>query len=251
MLTIEGINKSFKSLRVLRDVSLKVQPGERHVIIGPNGAGKTTLFNCITGSQRIDAGRIYLGGEEITHFPSHRRVHLGLARTFQKNNLFGTLTVEQNIHLAVAATKPYRSRLFKPLSRYRDLREETEELLRRWKLTDRRNVRVNNLSYGEQRLLELVLALASRPRILLLDEPTSGMSPAETLETVALIQNLPGTMALLVIEHDMEVVFSIADRLTVLHHGEMIASGTPEEIRSNEMVKRIYFGGGAKIGAGA
>ncbi|MBX6394371.1 MAG: ABC transporter ATP-binding protein [Alicyclobacillaceae bacterium] len=249
MLKIEGLCKNFKTLKVLQQVSLEVLPGERHVIIGPNGAGKTTLFNCITGNLPIDAGKIYLDGKEISALPAHHRVHLGMSRTFQKNNLFGNLTVEENIHLAIAARKPYRFRIFKPMTTYRDLVRETRDLLEQWGLADRRNVKVNHLSYGEQRLLEVVLALACEPRLLLLDEPTSGMSPVETLETVEMIQKLPRTVTLLVIEHDMEVVFSIADTLTVLHHGEVIASGTPEEIRSNETVKQIYFGGGAKAGA--
>jgi branched-chain amino acid transport system ATP-binding protein len=249
LLKVENISKSFGTLNVLQNVSLEVQPGERHVIIGPNGAGKTTLFNCMTNHLAINAGAIYLEGKKINTIPANKLVHLGLSRTFQKNNLFGQLTVEENIQLALAATKPYRYQVIKSLSRYSDIKKETNEILEKWKISHRRHIKIDNLSYGEQRLLEVLLAMASKPKILLLDEPTSGMSPAETTQTSEMIQNLPRTMTVIVIEHDMEVVFSIADRITVLHHGEVILSGAPEEIRNNEIVKEIYFGGGAKAHA--
>ena len=249
LLKVENISKSFKSLHVLQNVSLEVLPGERHVIIGPNGAGKTTLFNCITSLLPIDSGKVLLDGIEISQLPSHELVHLGLSRTFQKNNLFANLTVEENIHLAIASRKPYKLAVFRALSYYADLKQETAELLEQWDIAARRDVKVMDLSYGEQRLLEVLLALASKPQILLLDEPTSGMSPAETTQTAEMIKKLPRSVAILVIEHDMEVVFSIADRITVLHHGEVILSGTPDEVRNNEQVREIYFGGGAKTHA--
>ncbi|MCL6638029.1 MAG: ABC transporter ATP-binding protein, partial [Alicyclobacillus sp.] len=219
LLRLDGVSKSFGQLHVLRNVSLTVAEGERHVVIGPNGAGKTTLFNCITGVLPINEGAVYLDGQQISKRPPNELVHLGMARTFQKNNLFNNLTVEENIHLAIAARKPYRFQMFKSLRSYADIRRETDELLGQWELGQHRNVPVHSLSYGEQRLLEFLLALASKPRILLLDEPTSGMSPAETAQTAEVIRQLPRSVTLLVIEHDMDVVFSIADRLTVLHHG--------------------------------
>lgn len=249
LLRVEKICKSFKTLQVLNNVSLDAQPGERHVIIGPNGAGKTSLFNAITNQFPIDSGKIYLEDREINKLSSHHLVHLGMSRTFQKNNLFGDLTTEENIHLALVAKKRYRFNVFSPLVKRSDIRQETEEILQQWNLSDRRQMKVKNLSYGEQRLLEVLLALASKPKILLLDEPTSGMSPAETQKTSEMIQKLPRSINLLVIEHDMEVVFAIADRITVLHHGEVILSGPPEKVRNNEMVKEIYFGGGAKLHA--
>lgn len=249
LLKVDNISKSFNTLQVLQNVSLEVQPGERHVIIGPNGAGKTTLFNCITSHLPINSGAVYLEGKEISKIPSHHLVHLGMSRTFQKNNLFGSLTVEENLHLALAATRPYKYQVFHALSTYKDLKKETNEILEQWRISDRKDIVVSNLSYGEQRLLEVLLAMACKPKILLLDEPTSGMSPAETTQTSEMIQSLPRSTTLLVIEHDMEVVFAIADRLTVLHHGEVILSGTPEEIKNNELVKEIYFGGGAKAHA--
>ncbi|WP_346234813.1 ABC transporter ATP-binding protein [Lysinibacillus telephonicus] len=249
LLKVDNISKSFNTLQVLQNVTLDVQPGERHVIIGPNGAGKTTLFNCITGQLPLNSGAVFLEDVEISKLPPNKLVHLGMARTFQKNNLFGDLTVKENLHLALTALKPYRYQLFKPLSNYSDLKKETEELIEQWQISDRQNVKVDKLSYGEQRLLEVLLALASKPKILLLDEPTSGMSPAETAQTSEMIQKLPRSVALLVIEHDMDVVFAIADRITVIHHGEVIFSGTPEEVRNDDTVRQIYFGGGAKAHA--
>ncbi|MED4601224.1 ABC transporter ATP-binding protein [Paenibacillus validus] len=246
LLQVERLSKSYKALQVLKQVHLEVKPEERHVIIGPNGAGKTTLFHCITGVVPMNEGIVRIHGQDVSRMPSHTRVSAGMARTFQKNNLFGKLTIEENLHLAITACKPYRNRLFKPLNQYRDMMEEAEELLTQWNLWERRKRVVNELSYGEQRLLEIMLAIASKPRILLLDEPTSGMSPAETVQTTKLIQGLPRSISLLVIEHDMEVVFSIADRITVLHHGEVFLTGSPDEISGDERVKAIYFGGGAR-----
>jgi branched-chain amino acid transport system ATP-binding protein len=246
LLRVESLDKSFNALRVLREITLSVDAEERHVIIGPNGAGKTTLFNCVMGTIPLSSGKVLLDGKDVGGMPAHRRVPMGMSRTFQKNNLFGRLTVEENVNLAVEARKPYRFGLFKPLAWRRDLAEESEEMLRQWDMWERRDRRVDELSYGEQRLLEVMLAIASRPRVLLLDEPTSGMSPAETSQTIRLIQDLPRSLTLLVIEHDMEVVFAIADRITVLHHGEVFLSGTPDEVRGDERVSEIYFGGGAK-----
>lgn len=244
LLQVERLSKSYKSLQVLKNINLEVKPEERHVIIGPNGAGKTTLLHCITGIVPMNEGTVKLGGKDMSRSPSFARVSAGIARTFQKNNLFDKLTIEENLQLAIAACKPYRNRLFKPLIKYNDMLEEAEDLLLRWNLWERRKRVVNELSYGEQRLLEIILALASKPRILLLDEPTSGMSPAETIQTTKLIQSLPRSISLLVIEHDMEVVFSIADRITVLHHGEVFLTGSPDDIRGDERIKAIYFGGG-------
>ncbi|WP_394233945.1 ABC transporter ATP-binding protein [Niallia oryzisoli] len=246
LLKVEALNKSYGSLHILRDVSFEVQPGERHVFIGPNGAGKTTLFNSITGALPISSGTIKIEEETISDLPEHKRVSHGMSRTFQKNNLFEEMTIEENLQMALLYGKSYRFQFLKPLFRYREIDREVNKLLEEWDIEDRRHVLVKNLSYGEQRLLEMLLAFASKPRLLLLDEPTSGMSPAETKQTIQVIQGLPKTMTLLIVEHDMEVVFSIADRITVLHHGEVYLSGKPEEIRGHEKVREIYFGGGAK-----
>lgn len=251
LLKVEGLNKSFKGLHVLKNITMDVREGERHVIIGPNGAGKSTFIHCISGVLQIDSGTVELNGQKVNGLPSYTRVPSGMSRTFQKNNLFFNLTVEENLHLAITATKKYRYNFFKPHESYNDLLEETKKLLDEWHLWDRRKRIVNELSYGEQRLLEIILALASKPKLLLLDEPTSGMSPAETTHTSKLIQSLPRSVSLLVIEHDMEVVFAIADRITVLHHGEVMLTGSPEEVRNDERVKDIYFGGGAVADAEA
>lgn len=246
LLEVRGVSKSFSGLQVLNDVSLEVAEGERHAIIGPNGAGKTTLFNCITKELPMDSGTIKIQGDVVSDLPPHQLVHLGMSRTFQINNLFGELTVKENIHLAIAAKKDYRFQMFKYLTNYSDIEEETEAILKEWHMLPRADVIVNELSYGEQRLLEIILAMASKPQILLLDEPTSGMSPVETNQTAELIRSFPRSVSLLMIEHDMEVVFSIADKITVLHHGQVVISGEPEEIRNSEHVREIYFGGGAK-----
>lgn len=246
LLSVKGLYKTYGKLEILKNVHLDVQPEERHVVIGPNGAGKTTLFNCITGMVPIDGGSVVMDGRDLTHLPPHLRAKQGLARTFQKNNLFMELSVERNVALAVLAHKPYRHQPLKPLNWYEEVFQETHQLLKEWDLYDRKDRLVNELSYGEQRLLEILLALASKPKLLLLDEPTSGMSPAETQQTIHLIQKLPRSTALLVVEHDMDVVFAIADRITVLHHGEVFASGTPEEVKGNAQVAEIYFGGGAR-----
>lgn len=244
LLKVERLHKSFKGLQVLKDVSLEVHSGERHVIIGPNGAGKTTLFNCITGTLPINEGIVTVNNKQISGLPAYMAVRVGMSRTFQKNNLFGNLNVEENLHLAITACKPYRYNFFKPYYKNNEMLEAAEELLKQWNLWERRFRIVNELSYGEQRLLEVLLALACKPQILLLDEPTSGMSPAETIQTTKLIQSMPRSITLLVIEHDMEVVFSIADQITVLHHGEVFLSGAPQKISGDERVKDIYFGGG-------
>lgn len=252
VLKVDKLNKSYGRLQILTNVSFDVLLGERHVIIGPNGAGKTTLFNSITGVVPTTSGTVSVNGKTISNLPEHKRVAHGIARTFQKNNLFGPLTVEQNLMMAILyGKKPSKFSFMKSLEKYGDLYAESKALLDEWEIWDRRDMVVNDLSYGEQRLLELLLALASKPQLLLLDEPTSGMSPAETHQTIRLIQNLPRSMTLLVVEHDMEVVFSIADRITVMHHGEVFLSGKPEEIRGHERVKEIYFGGGTKSDVGA
>lgn len=245
LLKTQKISKSFKALQVLKDVSLEVQENERHVIIGPNGAGKTTLFNCLTGFLPISSGKIFLQNQDISTMETHKRVGLGMSRTYQKNNLFWNLTVKENVYLAITSNKPYKYRFFKPLDSYADIRAEADELIEQWNLLERKDRIVSELSYGEQRVLEVMLAVALKPKVLLLDEPTSGMSPAETAHTTKLIQQLPRSMTMVIIEHDMDVVFSIADRITVLHHGELLLSGSPDEIRNNSLVQDVYFGGGA------
>lgn len=245
LLKVVNLNKSYKAIHILKNVNLEIEEGERHILIGPNGAGKTTCFNCIAGTIPFESGDVFIEGKRVSNMPARSRIELGMSRTFQKNNLFNDLTIEENVHLAIMPTKAYRWNFFKPIHHYDDLMQEAMATLEEWGLWEKRNFKVNELSYGEQRLMEMILALSSKPKILLLDEPTSGMSPAETQKTSQLIQSIPRNITLIVIEHDMEVVFSIADRITVLHHGEVILSGKPEEVRGDEKIREIYFGGGA------
>ncbi|MFT8246785.1 ABC transporter ATP-binding protein [Roseomonas sp. BN140053] len=242
ILRTERLRRSFGSLVVTNDVDLALQPGERHVVIGPNGAGKTSLVNQLGGQLAPSSGRIFLKGQDVTGSPPERICALGLARTFQKNNLFRNLSAVENVRLAVQAR---HGRPWNPFAQVRDLgalRHRAEEVLASVHLTRDVHCPVHALSYGEQRQLEIAVALASDPDVLLLDEPTSGMSPAETRRMIGLIADLPRSLTLLMIEHDMEVVFSIADRITVLHYGEVLATDTPEGLRRNQRVHDVYLG---------
>jgi branched-chain amino acid transport system ATP-binding protein len=241
-LTVEGLTKDFGGLRAVDHVTLTVQPGERLAIIGPNGAGKTTFFNLITGLFPLSAGKITLFGREMTHLPIHQRARLGLARTFQITTLFQNLTVLQSVLLAVQASDAVRFTLHRPLTSYPHLLDRAQTLLSQWGLAERKDTLTKHLSYGEQRQLELVLALAGTPKVLLLDEPTAGLSPAETSSVSGMMQRLPREITILIIEHDMDVAFDLADRIVVLFQGRILAQGTKEEIRKNQEVAEIYLG---------
>jgi branched-chain amino acid transport system ATP-binding protein len=239
---IEGLSKSFGGLAALSQVSLTVAEGERRAVIGRNGAGKTTLINLLTGELRSSAGRVYIFGQDVTTMPLHRRVQLGLGRTFQVMNLFSDLTVSKSVALAILASRPYRFGMFRSLSDYEGLFNEAQELLKQWDLWEKRDFVTKELSYGDQRRLELLLSLASKPKLMLLDEPTAGLSPAETSNFITMIQSLGRDITLIVVEHDMDVVFDLADRITVLHYGQVIAEGTKEEIKADPKVREIYLG---------
>jgi branched-chain amino acid transport system ATP-binding protein len=234
--------RSFGNLVVTNRVNLTVDPGERHVIIGPNGAGKTSLINQIGGQLQPSEGRIFLGDTDITGWPPDRVCRSGVARTFQRNNLFLNLSVVENLRLAVEARRGRPLNFFSPVGRFRQLIARAEQLMSDVHLDRDGRRSARSLSYGEQRQLEIGIALAGEPKLLLLDEPTSGMSPAETTRMIELIANLPRTLAILMIEHDMNVVFSVADRITVLCYGEVLASGTPAEIRADPRVREVYLG---------
>ncbi len=244
LLRVENIHRRFGGLRVLNGVNLSVAEGERLAIIGPNGAGKTTLFNIIGGELAPGLGRIILGGEDVTRRPAHERVSRGLARTFQTNNLFLGLSVFENVRLAVQRRQGAAFRVLQLASALTEVSSETAGLLARLGLQERHLALARDLSYGEQRQLEVALALAGRPRLLLLDEPTAGMSPAETASMVELIRSFPRDVTLLIIEHDMDVVFAIADRIAVLHYGEVLADGRPHEVRNDPNVLAVYLGTG-------
>jgi branched-chain amino acid transport system ATP-binding protein len=242
VLDIEHLNCAFGSLVVTDDVSLSIGEGERHVIIGPNGAGKTSLINQIGGQLKSKSGRIVLGGRDVTGFAPSRVSRMGVARTFQRNNLFHNLSVAENLRLALAVKFGNPLDFFSVASRDEALVERAAELMRKVHL-DGQGARIaRTLSYGEQRQLEIGIALAGEPKLLLLDEPTSGMSPAETARMIELIASLPRTLSVLMIEHDMTVVFSVADRITVLYYGKILATGTPADIQANARVREIYLG---------
>jgi branched-chain amino acid transport system ATP-binding protein len=241
-LRVERLHRQFGGLVAVADVSLAVAPGERRAIIGPNGAGKTTLFNLISGELAPTSGRVYLGDVEVTGLPNYQLAGMGLARTFQRNNLFLGLTVRENVRLAVQVRHGVARDLWTPAERLADVAAEAERSLHELGLGDRADALARNLSYGEQRQLEVAVALATRPRVLLLDEPTAGMSPAETLAITRTIRALPAAMTLLIIEHDMDVVFALADRITVLHYGEVLADGPPSEVTGNPRVAEVYMG---------
>lgn len=242
MLRLVDLTKSFGSLLATESVNLTIEAGERHAIIGPNGAGKSSLLNQIGGQLRPTSGRIFFRDRDITGLSPERICKLGIGRTFQKNNLFHRLSAFDNIRLAVLAQRGQPLNPFVPLGRISALSERTEEILEQVGLTDRQDHAVRNLSYGEQRQVEIGIALAADPTLLLLDEPTAGMSPAETAHMVEFVKALPGRLAILMIEHDMQVVFSLADRITVLHYGRLLATGAPGEISRNEAVQEIYLG---------
>jgi len=243
-LAVTRLSKSFGGLRAVQQIDLSLAPGERHAIIGPNGAGKTTLFNLIAGELAPTAGRIALFGQDVTRLPPQRRAALGLARTFQVNTLFPSLTVTENLLLAVQGTLPTKLRLHRPISSYRDLYDRARAVLESVGLVGAGEAIVRTLSHGEQRQLEVALALASRPRLLLLDEPTAGLSLAESQRLTGLLKGLDRSMSLLVIEHDMDVVFDVAERITVLHDGKVIADGDRDEVKANPLVAEIYLGTG-------
>ncbi len=241
-LSLSDVSKAFGGLRAVDGVSLQVQPGERRAIIGPNGAGKTTLFNLISGELPPTRGRITLFGRDVTRLPPHRRAALGLTRTFQVTNLFPRLTVLENCLLAVQALTPAKLHLHRALGRYPALFERARAALDAVGLAGKEGEEVRNLSHGEQRQLEIALALAGAPRLLLLDEPTAGLSPGEAHAMAAMLRRLDPTITMLIIEHDMDIAFELVDRITVLHLGQVLADGRNEEIRANRTVQEIYLG---------
>lgn len=243
-LRVERLSKDFGGLHALRNVSFSVAAGERLAIIGPNGAGKTTLFNLLTGQLSPTSGRVYFFEQDITHLPIHKRVHLGLARSFQITNLFPNLTVLDNALLALQGTKYHRYQMFRTINAYPDMFAKAKELLEPWGLWEKKEQLARDIAYGDQRALEIVLTLASKPKVLLLDEPSSGLTAAQSAEIVSKIRELGTDVTVVFVAHDMDLVFGVADRICVLHYGEVIVEGSCEEIRADARVKEIYMGTG-------
>jgi branched-chain amino acid transport system ATP-binding protein len=247
-LRLASVSKRYGGLHAVKDVAFEVLRGERRGLIGPNGAGKTTLFNLISGFTAVSAGKIELLGKDVTSLPPHRRVALGMARTFQITRVFPDLTVLQNAILALQGLTPAKYFMLRPLCSYSSLRKRAVALLTEWQLAGRENTPVNKLSHGEQRTLEILLGVAQRPKLLLLDEPTAGLSPAETAFASALIDKLPRDTAILLIEHDMDVALRLCDSLTVLHFGQVLASGPKQQITQDPRVQEIYLGASEPAG---
>jgi branched-chain amino acid transport system ATP-binding protein len=242
ILETKDLSHDFDGLRVLLGINLSVREGERHAIIGPNGAGKTTLFNVITGTYVPRSGHVFFRGEDVTGASPYRLTRLGMGRSFQITSTFSRLTTFQNIRMGVLARRGIRFNLFRRVGKMDDVTRETEEVLRRINLVGERDLPARLLSYGKHRALEISLAMTTAPDLVLLDEPTAGMSRDETHTAVELIRTLTAGKTVVIIEHDMDVVFSLADRITVLHHGEILATGSPAEIRENQAVKDAYLG---------
>ncbi|MBS0322026.1 MAG: ABC transporter ATP-binding protein [Proteobacteria bacterium] len=242
MLATHGLRKVFGGLTATDNVSLTLATGARHALIGPNGAGKTTLVNLLTGTFPPTAGRIELGGDDITALPSHVRVQRGLARTFQINQLFMGFTPEETLALAVAQREGLARRMLKPLGSFAPLVDEVADLLARFHLTDFARRRVRELAYGQQRLVEIALAVAARPRVLLLDEPVAGVPTGESGEILDTLAALPADVSVLLIEHDMDLVFRFATQITVLVNGAVLVEGPSEAIARDPAVKAAYLG---------
>jgi len=242
ILKVENLNKAFGGLRATNQVNYEMKTGELSAIIGPNGAGKSTFFNLMTGYHRADSGRVVFKGINITAWPPHRIVRLGMARAFQVSNIYPRMTPYENVRQSILAQQKRTLNLFTPAERL--VRKETSELLEVSGLSSHRDTLSENLSQGDKKRLELAIALGSKPDLLFLDEPTAGMSSEETRETMELVARLNREMDLTILftEHDMSVVFGYARRLSVLYLGTLVADGTPEEVRANEEAQRVYLG---------
>ncbi|HET8579273.1 MAG TPA: ABC transporter ATP-binding protein [Methylomirabilota bacterium] len=241
-LELRDIHHDFSGLQVLTGIDLEIREGERHAVIGPNGAGKSTLFNIITGRYAPRRGHVRYRGRDITGAAPHTIARMGVGRSFQIINTFPRLTVFQNVRSAVLSRRRMRLDSWSLLDRQADVTQEAEEVLDMVGLLDRREVPASALSYGEQRELEIALTVATRPDLVMLDEPTAGLNSEDTRRAVALIRRVTEGRTLVMVEHDMEVVFNLADRISVIYYGRVLATGTPDDIRGNEEVKRAYLG---------
>jgi branched-chain amino acid transport system ATP-binding protein len=244
LLSTANLTKSFGALSAVNDVSLAIEAGSLHSIIGPNGAGKTTLFNLLTGTFPPTSGKIIFDRKDITGTPAHRVAHLGLARSYQRTTVFPALSLLDNVWVAAFATNPsWRGLPWKPANDFSDVKERALQALSDVNLSDKKDQPAREISHGEQRQLELAIALAAAPRVLLLDEPAAGLSPEETRRMVSLVRTLKGRYTIVLIEHKIDIIMSVSDRISVMHFGSLIAEGTPAEIQRNPEVRRAYLGG--------
>jgi branched-chain amino acid transport system ATP-binding protein len=244
LLETKSLTKSFGALTAVDDVSLDIEAGSLHSIIGPNGAGKTTLFNLLTGTFAPTSGDIFLEKRRITGTPAHRIAHLGLARSFQRTNVFPAFSLLDNAWVAAFATAAsWKGFVWRQRGFYPEVAERARRALADVGLSNKSGQLARELSHGEQRQLELAVALAAAPRVLLLDEPAAGLSPEESRRMVALVRTLKGRYTIVLIEHKMDIIMSVSDRISVMHFGRLIADGTPEEIQRNPEVRRAYLGG--------
>jgi branched-chain amino acid transport system ATP-binding protein len=244
LLKTENLTKAFGALMAVNDVTLEVQAGALHSIIGPNGAGKTTLFNLLTGQFPPTSGRILFDGRDITGTPAHGVAHLGLARSFQRTNVFPALSLLDNVWVAAFARgRSWRGLVWRRSDGYAEVTERARAALADVGLADKADQPAREISHGEQRQLEVAIALAATPRVLLLDEPAAGLSPDESQKMVALVRGLKGRYTIVLIEHKMDIIMGVSDRVSVMHFGSLIAEGTPAEIQRNPEVRRAYLGG--------
>ncbi|MBW2636156.1 MAG: ABC transporter ATP-binding protein [Deltaproteobacteria bacterium] len=244
ILEVQDIHKDFSGLQVLTGVQFSVEENERHAVIGPNGAGKTTLFNIITGNYKPSSGTIMFRGVNVTSKPPHILTRLNMSRSFQITNVFQELSVFENVRAGVRCHHGLRYNFFKTPGSVAEIEKKTDDILERVGLSDVRNEPVSALSYGRQRALEIGITLSTEPELILLDEPTAGMTREETLEAIKMIDKVTSGRTLVIIEHDMDVVFSLADTISVLHYGTILASDRPEAIRDDQRVKDAYLGEG-------
>jgi len=242
ILEVQGLAKHFGGLKVLHDISFQLEPGEKLALIGPNGAGKTTLLNVIGGQLPASAGSVTLAGKRITSLPANKRLHLGLGRSYQVNNLFFEMSIQENVLLALYGGERSHFHMLSSLERRRDYVHQAEQLLETVGLYDKRFESLHMLSYGDQRMVELALAYTSKPKVVLLDEPSAGLPTAEAFAFADIIRKLSVDTSLLFCAHDMDLVFNLADSIMVLNFGEVIARGLPEEISANEDVQACYLG---------
>jgi branched-chain amino acid transport system ATP-binding protein len=241
-LRVERLSKNFGGIESLKDVTFAAETGEKLAIIGPNGAGKTTLLNVLNGQYSANSGHIYFMGDDITRLPVHKRAHLGMARAFQSSTLFPSLSVCDHLLLAIHGMRPSRRHVFRSFQTYIEYSGEAERHLKSVNLWEKKDNRVNDLSHGEQKRLEIAMSLALEPKLLLLDEPSAGLTTEESADVAAILRHLGPTITILIVAHDMDLVFGIADHILVLHYGEVLCRGTPDDVQCNVKVREIYMG---------